>query len=199
MEGPKIVLHCVPIESFAGRQQYDVLQYYHAPQRLSPMQSSGWNRRINLNGVVSFSGHDAAFAYTQLYRTGIIEAVEASILDEYNGKRFIPSILFEQALLGYLPNCFRILKEIGCSAPVVVALTLTNANGLFMSDDLRPSLRGESHHIEVDTLVLPETVVEDLTTPANMILKPMFDLIWNACGYPSSKNFDAAGNWVNRK
>lgn len=49
--------------------------------------------------------------------------------------------------------------------------------------------------IQADTLILPETVVEDFSTPVNTILKPIFDLVWNTCGYPSSRNFDAKGNW----
>jgi hypothetical protein len=53
--------------------------------------------------------------------------------------------------------------------------------------------------INAENLILPETVVEDFATPVGKILKPMFDLVWNACGYPASKNFDAQGSWVNRR
>jgi hypothetical protein len=45
---------------------------------------------------------------------------------------------------------------------------------LFMSDDLRPSLRGRGQ------VILPEIVVEDMTLPADNILKPIFVLVWNA-------------------
>lgn len=49
------------------------------------------------------------------------------------------------------------------------------------------------------TLIIPETVVEDLEIAPGKILKPMFDLVWNACGYPASRNFDSEGNWVQRR
>ena len=52
--------------------------------------------------------------------------------------------------------------------------------------------------IDRETLILPETWVEDWDTPPGKILKPMFDLVWNACGYPASRNFDSEGNWVKR-
>ena len=48
-------------------------------------------------------------------------------------------------------------------------------------------------------LITSRTVVEDLSTPVGKILKPLFDLVWNACGYPSSENFDAEGNWIGRR
>ena len=148
--------------------------------------------------MVSYSGRTPAHSYTQVYRTGIIEAVEGSILAGYEGKKFIPSVLFERAIANYLPACFRILKELGCPTPVVIALTLTNARGLFMSDDLEGYLGGGGHPIDIDTLILPETVVEDTGVSVVQILKPTFDLIWNTCGYTASKNFDADGNWVGK-
>lgn len=194
----KVVLHCIPVESFSTQPDFNVLQYFHDPSRLRPIYSSGWDRRINLEGVISFSGNNPATSYTQVYRTGIIEAVTGGLLQHERADRvFIPSIAYEREILSYLRECFRIFGEIGVSAPVLVALTLTGVKGFEMgvgdfgwdSGDKIPS----------ETLVLPGTLVEDLTTPVTTILKPMFDLIWNACGYPGSKNFDKNGQWVNRR
>lgn len=53
--------------------------------------------------------------------------------------------------------------------------------------------------IDAETIILPEAIVESFTTSAHEILKPTFDLIWNACGFPGSENFDAEGNWVTRR
>jgi hypothetical protein len=52
--------------------------------------------------------------------------------------------------------------------------------------------------IDRDTLVLPEVVIQDLSSKAKDILKPILDLVWNACGYPCSLNFDSNGNWIKR-
>jgi hypothetical protein len=52
--------------------------------------------------------------------------------------------------------------------------------------------------IDSETLVLPEALVEDFATPPTQILKPIFDLIWNACGFSGSENFDLDGNWIAR-
>jgi hypothetical protein len=199
VEHPKIVLHCIPVESFAGRPQYDVLQYYHHQDRLQPMQGSGWQVRINLEGVVSYSGNPA-YSYTQVHRNGVIEVVNGSILgNEYGGKKLIPSFIYEGAVLNYLPLCFQKLQELGCSAPVIVALTLTNVKGVQMGLDGVAVGFDIGQPINTETLVLPEAVVEDFSTSPDKILRPMFDLVWNACGYPKSKNFDREGNWVHRR
>ncbi|MEK7994461.1 MAG: ATP-binding protein [Planctomycetota bacterium] len=194
---PKLVLHCIPIQSFASRRQYDLLQFDERPDRLPPMAASGWSRRINLEGIVCYSGSEPAYSYVQVYRNGVLEAVHGSLLGcEYRGERLIPSIAYEKTVYEYLPHCFRVLKEIGCNVPIVVAVSLTNVRGLRMGDDRHGFDVG--HAIDVDTLILPETVVEDFGTPPGKILKPIFDLVWNACGYRASKNLDSEGNWVRR-
>jgi hypothetical protein len=195
---PKIVLHCIPLESFAAQPQYNILPFYEDPMRLGPMGTTRWDQRLNLEGVVSFGTHNPCHTYTQLYRNGIIEVVQGNILaHEHQGQLTIPSISYEQYVFKYLPTCFRVLREMGSGAPVSVALTLIKTRGLIMSVDAFNLERG--YPIDSEMLILPETLVLDLSTPPGKVLKPMFDLVWNACGFPSSRNFDTEGNWVTRQ
>lgn len=197
---PKIVLHCIPLESLADGSQIDILRFHANPQLLPPMRASFGNSRINLDGVILLSSHDdqkRVFSYTQVYRTGVIEAVNSSGLVVPN-ERLIPSFTYEDVIVRYLPFCLKALQELGFAPPIVVALTLVNVRGLRMSRDARHEMDTGSP-IDRDILVLPETIVEDLATPADKILKPLLDLVWNACGYPESQNFDANGNWKLRR
>jgi hypothetical protein len=197
VDDPKIVLYCIPIESFAGRPQYDVLQFYLGAQRLQPMGTLSYSQRLNLEGILAFGGGSVSHTYTQLYRTGMIEAVQGGVLaSEYGVKMTIPSVAYEQYVFNYLPYCLQVLQQIGANVPVAVALTLIRTRGLVMS--LNAFERETNYPIKEDTLILPETVVEDFSKPVGNILKPLFDLVWNACGLPASKNFDADGNWMNR-
>jgi hypothetical protein len=109
----------------------------------------------------------------------------------------IPSVAYEESVVKYLPYCFRVLEEIGSGPTVVVALTLVKTRGLVMGVDNYGFKVG--YPIDSDTIILPETVVESLSTPVGEILKPLFDFVWNASGYPSSRNFDSEGNCVNRR
>ena len=47
----------------------------------------------------------------------------------------------------------------------------------------------------------PGSFRRDVPSPRRSFLSifQMFDLVWNACGYPASKNFDAGGNWITRR
>jgi hypothetical protein len=48
-------------------------------------------------------------------------------------------------------------------------------------------------------LFLPEAILTELGTPIFPVVKPVIDLVWNACGMPSSLHFDADGNRVQRR
>ncbi|MBU7009184.1 MAG: hypothetical protein HXS46_00730 [Theionarchaea archaeon] len=57
----------------------------------------------------------------------------------------------------------------------------------------RRSLLEEVHTIDRDVLALPEIMIENYDIIARDILKPCFDSIWNACGFPRSLNYNEAG------
>jgi hypothetical protein len=193
---PRIVLHCIPIESFAGPASYDVIPFYDKPLGLKPMGATSWDRRLNLDGIVTFGGSAPSYSYTQVYRNGTIEAVEGRILSSvYAGESIIPSRSYEQHLRRYLSYCFGLLLELGASSPVVVALTFVQVRGLKLATN-RNGYDEYGQPIATDTLILPETVVADLSIPADKVLRPFFDLVWNASGFPRSLNFDADGNWI---
>ncbi len=119
--------------------------------------------------------------YTQVYRTGIVEVVRGNLLaHEYKGQRIIPSIAYEREIFQYLPECFKIIRTLGSNAPVAVGLTLIGTRGLIMATDNHGLNWGLP--ISQNIITLPETVVEDLATPTGKILKPLLDLVWNACG-----------------
>lgn len=195
--GPKVVMHCIPIESFASQPQYDLIPFLRDHARLSAIGSTGYRRRLNLDGLLVYDGvsENIGYTYTQLYRNGVIEAVAGSdCVTEKNGQKLIASGRYERNLLNYLCTCFRVFEELGASAPIVVALTLTNARGLAMSNPM--SYMETSFLIDRETLALPETVVQDPHIEPAKILKPMFDFVWNACGFEGSRNFDKEGKWV---
>ncbi len=58
--------------------------------------------------------------------------------------------------------------------------------------------RGE-HEIDRDILLLPEVIIENYDTTPEDVLKPCFDAMWNACGFPRSPNYDDAGKRIESK
>jgi Putative DNA-binding domain len=197
-EGPKLVIHCMALESFGAKPQYDVL----ALDGIQPMYAtrlSGSGARINFEGRIFIALGEPSNAYTQIYRNGVIEAVRVGVLNSSQSPGVIPSLAYEEAVVSYLPQCFQIMRQLGCSPPVLVGISLIGVRGLKLAVDVMFELNmGGSRAIDRDVLMLPEIVVEDLSTPAAPLLKPTLDLVWNACGFSASPYFDAAGKWIGR-
>ena len=191
---PKLVMHCMALESFGAKPQYDVLALNIEPMYATRL--SGYGMRVNFEGCICIAFGTPSMAYTQIFRNGVIEAVRTGVLTTSRDPGVIPSRACEEAVISYLPKCFEILKKLGCGSPVLVGISLIGVRGLTMSVDLNVQLsRGGGETIERDVLILPEIVVEDLSTPAAPLLKPALDLVWNACGYAASLNFDGTGKW----
>jgi hypothetical protein len=163
-----------------------------------------WSTRINLDGVIGYAQSgppsNLVYSYIQLHRNGIIEVVNGTLLAHtYKGRPTIPSISYEHRPFEYLPKCFELLRRVGVAPPVVVAITLTNVRGLGMGIDQWSVEDSSSYPIAHDTLIPPEAWVEDMDQTPGKALKPMFDLVWNACGHASSRKFDDEGNWIARQ
>jgi hypothetical protein len=164
------------------------------------VRSSGWNDRINLDGLVTFAGGTQADAYTQVFRSGIVESVHATLLNrEVNGVKNVPSIAYEQAVLEHLPRCFALLKDLGIAPPLAVTLSLVNVGGAQMIASQQDYDLNKRYQIADQHVLLPEAVVDSLDVDPAKILRPLFNLVWNAFGYAKSWNFDDNGQWVRRR
>ena len=119
--GAKLVLHIIPLSSMSSASQ-NLTNI--SPTQLSPIHSTrGYSGRYNLEGWLSYSpvSNDTSIAYTQLFRRGIIEAVNRSLL---GSETRIPSGIFEEQIIEYTENYLRFLNGIGIRPPIIILLTL---------------------------------------------------------------------------
>ncbi len=196
--GSLLVMHCLPLESFGGAASFDVLTLPARYPSLKPMgrRLAGWGPRINFEGIIYVAAGEPASAYTQIYRNGVIEAVAEGLLTGFVDN-LIPSMLYEGTLLDYWPTCITIMTQLGCSPPVVIGISLIGVRGAKLATDVNTQMAmGPMTPINRDVLMLPDVLVEDFSVTPEVLLKPSLDLVWNACGYPSSPNFDSSGKWI---
>lgn len=192
----RIVLHIIPIISLVLAQRYDIDKVV-ANTRPKPIYCTGWNNRYNIDGFLTYSprANDKASSYTQLYRNGIIEAVDTELLESDDGKHLIPSIAYEKELINALDEYLSLLKSLDIIPPVVILLTLLNVRNYLMGVNNRRIIQ-TTEPIDRDILNLPEIIVESYEEKAEQILKPCFNSIWNACGYPRDLNYNDEGKWM---
>lgn len=203
-DGGKLVLHILPVVSFTSETKFDVsVLKAHATNgtsRLRPIGGTGWDERFNVDGFVTHSGArtgSGARSYSQIFRSGQIEAVSANHVREHEGKIFIVSI--ENDIVEAINEYIHILKALEIPGPLLVYLSLTGVSGAYMSVDRSRFFR-EPVPVDRDTLNLPDILIEDRAPLSNLnevakILRPAFDAVWNACGFERSYNYDNDGNW----
>jgi len=203
-EGASIVLHYIPVMAFQSASLVDMSVAAESHYRLLP-QASGY--RFNLDGLVIYRDidRDKAGLYSQLFRNGIVEVVDTSILRPWmDGKRVIPSVTYEHGIIEICQNTLRFQQQLGVDPPLFIFLTLLGVRGYTMAVGQEVAWealgRQYAQQIDRDVLLIPEVVVENL--PVNnmpMLLKSMFDATWNAAGWPRSMSYDEKGTWVGQR
>ncbi|NLD49263.1 MAG: ATP-binding protein [Clostridiaceae bacterium] len=197
-EGAKCVLHIIPIDAFNRSVSYDI-SGEHNISNLRPIRGAGWNNRINLEGLLTYSGgNTTSYSYVQLYRNGIIEAVNNSMLSFYEEEKLIPSLGYEEALIESLNSYINVLKSLSVTVPLFCFLSLIGVKGYTLGLSAGFSFV-DKYSIDKENIILPETIIENYDIRPERILKPSFDLVWNACGLERSYNFDQNGNWCPKR
>ena len=202
LTGCKIALHIIPLSAFAGSDRIDISQHHLRLYDLLPFGSSEAQlRKINLDGVLNYTNptNGRSRAYTQIFRSGIVEAV-AVFAEGEGGVKRIHSRTTEAYLIQTLPQYLDSLRVLQISAPVFLFMSLIGTTGyMFIVPDGPGSYYGhETATTDRYAITLPEVVMTDYGIEVDKLLRPAFDMIWNAFGYAGSPNFNAAGNWVSR-
>lgn len=163
-------------------------------------KGAGWSHRINLDGVIAYSGGDPqkkTYAYTQLYRNGIIEGVECDVISSRMEveEKILPMGFIESNTIQYASQMLKLLSELGFQPPYYIFLTLTNIKGFKVSEPNR-SIFLDRYPINTDDLLLPEVIIENLDDSLEKKFQPVFDMIWNASGVSRSLHYDENGNYI---
>jgi hypothetical protein len=142
-------------------------------------------------------GEGRVHSSLQIFRNGAIEAVETSLLRPYDERLIIPTGALEKTLIEDLGMYLTFLSDAEMEPPVFLMVSLLGVKGYWLA--VRESLAHRpyaSRTIDRDAVVLPEEVVEDLTSDPAQVLRPVFDGIWNAAGWPACLDYDEHGsNW----
>ena len=194
-----VCIHVIPISAFGPSFSFDVATARERGETLPPIGRRGWNPRVNFDGLLFFtpSRADGAVAYVQLFRNGVIEAVDCERLapvepDRQRRDKYIPSIAYEQDIIRAVNDYTEFYRKHEMPTPVLVGLSILNVKGLRM---WAGDIYDVGSPIDRDHLILPDRLAESLDFDAASFLRPCFDQIWNACGYDRSLNYDEKGNW----
>jgi hypothetical protein len=176
-DGPKIALHMVPLAAADRSTVVDISPVVQNPGMLPPTYSGGWNHRHNLDGIVTFTGPDResglCINYTQLFRSGAVEAVTTSHFDAGTSRMF-PG--YEERLIDALRAYLKLGELLGVMPPVALMVSLVGVRGYRMG--LPPEYsQAMFGGIDRDMVVGSEVVTDSMSADPVQALRPCFDLI----------------------
>lgn len=190
--GAKVILHLIPFSAFQIDANNNMPSVNSFKSEMFPMNSIGGNYQYNIEGYMCYSNDGA---YTQVYRNGILEVVDSSLLQHHSGEKSIPSALLERVVLMSFERYRKILIAQNIAAPIFVALSLTDINEYKFAVGHVSPIIGRKHPHGMANLFLPEFLMQEMLEERKVILRPIFDVLWNAYGYAKSPNFNEEGNW----
>ncbi|NSW76935.1 MAG: ATP-binding protein [Candidatus Atribacteria bacterium] len=200
------IMHLIPYGAFSPGRNYNAEQLQNLARScsLEPFYSSGWNESFNADGFLLYSqAQGKVYSYLQLFRNGIIEAVTKAFCHVQKLCIFIDTL--EYAVLEKFPKCCSFLQQLGVEPPIAVFLTFFGIRGYRLARLEIPystlELLGDNPFPR-DVLFVPEIVLEkyENLSPSDLdaFFKPSFDIIWNAFGFPKSRNYDENGKRIRR-
>jgi hypothetical protein len=191
----RLILHIIPISSFLNNERLINPSDQNLMTQFKPIITNGWDGRINLDGHVTWSGDkQSSLGYCQIFTNGTIEAVITPVVyPKQNQTKGIPSLYHEVQLVNAISHYLKAYKSFGIMPPVSIFITVVGCKGAFIETGAAFSFTG--HLIERDTIFFPDVVIDSLDVDIPKVMKPSFDILWNACGYVGSSNYDSNGNW----
>ncbi|MDE0118558.1 MAG: Fic family protein [Bdellovibrionales bacterium] len=205
VRGPKIVLHIIPVEFFNKYQTFIINKLDYSDrgfdfQPISTFQSSGggWNTRVNFDGFVNYDTleKDGFFSYIQVFRNAVIEAVDTySVATASADGSFLTPQNYEISIVQALSLYISSLVKRNIHGPCFVFLSLLGVKKYEIYNQFG-FLRNRTTPIDRDNLLLPEIYIEEISNfSAPDVMKPAFDMVWNAGGYIGSRNYNKEGKW----
>lgn len=205
--GTKAVLHILPLDAFSREAPERAELLFselwleeHWPHVRPRVPGSDFARSITVDGLVSycFDEDGEPHAYTQVFLTGAVEAVEAHSFHEEqtpHHRGYIRGFSFEERVLEQLAHHSEALRALDVSPPLVVMLTLLDVERYELIADSVPYGHFNPHPFDRDTLVFPEIRIDEWPADFAQPMRVAFDRLWNAAGWPRSPYYDADGNW----
>lgn len=197
--GGVLVLHLLPLSAFVEHEEIDLSKFDGYDRIIRPMGGArGLDWCLNLDGFVAFEVAEGQGSgkYTQVFRSGAVEATD--VLDPRDGDMALPSIAFELDLINLLRRFTELAPEHGINPPVYAFLSMVGVRGCGLSLGGREAIVENPRPLSQDVALLPEVVVEDFGADPGRVLRPAFDVVWNAFGLLRSLNYDEDGNWTGR-
>jgi hypothetical protein len=170
---------------------------FPAAKYLQPLGRGFMSQAINFDGILTCErSADDFTAYAQGFWDGRIEMVDALLLSpRADGRKQVPTRALEDSLIRTLDLSRLYYEELEMPPPCFFGLALLGVRGYRLAVDETLWSEMTNHAVERTDLIFPEVTIREIGAPSTKLLRPLFDLLWNACGFQRCLDYDSTGAW----
>ena len=197
VEGPKFALHLIPFGAFDVGERLDLSQLPN-DQDVNAGIYNYRDWRFNLDGLLIYNlqANGQSNAYSQFHTIGVIETV---LLFHVGGTNRLEIVSFENHLINQvIPKLLGVQKRLNVTPPLVVTISMWGVAGYHLWPLSPRGPHHPVHGVDRDPLFIPETLIEDFGVDAAVFMRPVFNAIWNAAGWPKAMTYDDKGQWTGK-
>ncbi len=202
-DGALLIIHLIPINAFDLESEYPVLELKRNHADLAPLDSSGYSNQITIDGIVKYSRYsdsENVNTYTQFSKNGVLEIVNRSLFANLLNpeEKYIPSLPLEREVIKGITHYISLYEKFQVIPPIFLFFSLIGVKGYRMSIPNEYSNFNRAPRSLKDIVQCSPQSIGDYKIPAQTVLRPIFDQLWNAFGYEKSPYYDNQGNWKPR-
>lgn len=198
--GGKVVLHLVPVPAFADGRLLDVVSAVaagtHVPLPLDGM--GGGNRPgINIDGFLNYTDRPIGGrqSYAQFFRSGAIEGVGNLSKRDVDGKPYFVATEFTNKVVFALRQYLSVLAAFDAGLPAYAFLSLSDVAQCFYRYCPDGVVWSDTGPLNREILTLPELHIDNFSTDVPALMRPVFNMLWNAFGFQQCEMYDEQGVW----
>ncbi|MCU6499308.1 hypothetical protein LPN04_16040 [Rugamonas sp. A1-17] len=178
VNGGKMVLHFIPVSAFSTHSGIRLSATKELASNLTMISGPGHCLNVNLEGAVQFeSRSEPSNQYAQIFRNGCLEV--ACALQGPDGSVRIYGEWTVKNVIQAVQRNLRFLSGLEVGMPIVIALSFVSISGYALDAERRVADLASHQH----ALILPDVLVEGADADVKALMKPLFDILWNAFGF----------------
>jgi len=198
--GGRVVLHLVPVPAFADGRLLDVVSAVAAGTHVPlPLDGMGAGNRpgINIDGFLNYADRPAGGrqSYAQFFRSGAIEGVGNLSKRDADGNPYFVAAEFTNKVVLAFRQYLSVLQAFDAGLPVYAFLSLCDVAQCFYRYSPDGAGWSDAGPLNREILALPELYINSFRTDVPALMRPVFNMLWNAFGFQQCEMYDGQGVW----
>lgn len=201
---PIFVIHYIPIFAMNGTNSH-ILSFSQIKDTMNNCSSKalgyGTSKNITIDGITIEYKDEYISSLAKYKNNGIIEKASTAFFmkqREMGGRKIdcINGYQIVNKLLDDINEVKKYYEMTGITTPIIISCSILNAANYTIPDSGFYQILNK---IDKDILCINNIYLDDFNKNNEEILKPIFDSIWNACGYERCLAYDENGNYIGLK